>query len=147
MPSAENSSSARSSADMSSMFSGVSLRLSSRAPGMARLRLRFKKSALVVGLHVDERVAVGVVVDALKGQFGFRLQCAGGGQDARGLDAHHVFFRRLDGADREVLALGPADEVTLVAIVGRQQIARVFVGRVHQQVLARLQFPRRRWRG
>ena len=35
---------------------------------------------------------------------------------------------------------GPADQITLVAIVGGQQIARVLVGRVHEDVFALGQF-------
>ena len=130
------------------MSSGRSFKDLSRAPGMACLRLRSKNRRWSSGFMCDKHVAIGVVVDALEGKFGLGLEGAGGAQDVPVVLTRIMWSSgRLNGADPERLAFGPADQVALVAILRGQQIAGVLIRRVHQHVFARSEFARRRWRG
>ena len=104
------------------------------------LEALLKKPALIVRLHVGEGVAVFVVIDPGEIHFRLRLQCAGRAQHPGGLDFHHMLLRRLNCAGLQILAPGTANQVGLVTVIGRQQIAGVFVSRVHQHVFALAQF-------
>lgn len=100
----------------------------------------FEKTLFVIRFHVCERIAILIVVDALERQFRFRLQASARTENAGRLHANKVLIDLGDRTGAERFAFGPAYQIAAVAIVGGEQVPRVFIRRVHQHVVPLLQY-------